>query len=452
MQSALNTPQLEYVLFHLNRHVNIDELKPYFKYGNAADTSWIQMPASENKIDLARHIPYADKRLPVLFPCSDNSSFFSIEDKKVIFHHDLLKACFYLLSGYQETQCDERDFAGRFPHKESIQNKLNINHLPLVNYYFKIIIEGLKSWGIANDIKVSERNLPHRGYFLLSHDIDRTHYYHWRETAYRWMQVLGLRKATYDKKRLKKAALDSLLPTLFPGYKTDPFWSFKAMRKMEKARGMVSAWYFLNRDGSAHDARYFFKDKAIRDMMLHLHHDGCEIGLHGSLKTAESEIAMHKAMTDLKAAFPATIYGIRQHFLKFKVPESYQIQAGAGLQYDTSVGFAEHEGFRNGYCHPFKPYDFENDRMIDIWEFPLTVMDGTLFYYRKYNYEQASDAMDTLLKEVKQFGGLFSLLWHNSFFDEYEFPGITQFYTSTLKQIADYDLKSVTGKQLLELL
>jgi len=38
-------------------------------------------------------------------------------------------------------------------------------------------------------------------------------------------------------------------------------------------------------------------------------------------------------------------YGCRQHFLKFEVPATWRIQEKAGFLYDTSLTFADHDGF-----------------------------------------------------------------------------------------------------------
>lgn len=449
MKDRLNNSQLQYVLFHIEQHIDLSPIKSLIAYSDKDDTNKIIFRTSDKEIDKTFFIIHDSKNLPVLFPLSEETSFYCIENNRLVFNHDILKAIFYLLSGYQEHNSPNKDFMERFPYEHSIQKELNITSEPVVNYYIAIISEALIKFAAQQNIQLKTKRLFETAGFLLSHDIDRVNYYHWRETVYRWMQILGLRKANYNKKRLFNAAIDSILPTIFPGYKPDPFRNFKTMRKMEKKYGMVSSWYFLNRDGSDHDARYYFKEKSIRDIMNFLYHENCEIGLHGSLKTSSSKEAMIKALNKLKASFNYEVPGTRQHYLKFSNPDTYRIQQQCGIKYDTTVGFAEHEGYRNSYCYPFHPYNFDNDTMMDIWEFPLIVMDGTLFYYREHNYESAMKSIENLLIETLKFGGIFTLLWHNSFFDEYEFPGITNFYNNLLKSIHNNGCESLTGADLL---
>jgi len=50
----------------------------------------------------------------------------------------------------------------------------------------------------------------------------------------------------------------------------------------------------------------------------------------------------------------------------------------AGLAYDSSLGFAETCGFRNGANFAFPPYDFEREGPCSFLEIPLAIMDGSL--------------------------------------------------------------------------
>ena len=118
--------------------------------------------------------------------------------------------------------------------------------------------------------------------------------------------------------------------------------------------------------------------------------------------------------------------------------------------YDTSLGYADREGFRNSYCLPFRPYNHQEDRMYDTWEIPLTVMDVTLFQYRKLKFDQALCSVRELLKEVNKFQGVFVLLWHNGQNDEFLMPGISQFYLDLLAAIAEREPENLQGPQIIE--
>jgi hypothetical protein len=88
--------------------------------------------------------------------------------------------------------------------------------------------------------------------------------------------------------------------------------------------------------------------------------------------------------------------------------------------------------------------------MMNIWEFPLTVMDATLLGYRSLNYDDMFQSFNKLITESKKFGGLLVMLWHNCNFDEIQNPGILDYYKNQLKSISSQKPVSMTGKELLK--
>ena len=45
---------------------------------------------------------------------------------------------------------------------------------------------------------------------------------------------------------------------------------------------------------------------------------------------------------------------------------------------DCTVGYADREGLRCGTCYEFKPFNFLTRKKLNIKEYPLTIMEGTL--------------------------------------------------------------------------
>ncbi|MCK5692283.1 MAG: hypothetical protein KAI08_05525, partial [Bacteroidales bacterium] len=176
---------------------------------------------------------------------------------------------------------------------------------------------------------------------------------------------------------------------------------------------------------------------------------GHEIGIHGTMQSYDKLQAMRRTVEHLRAVAPTAVTGIRQHYLRFKPNHTAQIQAEAGLSYDASLGFAEYDGFRNSYCWPHKFFDFNKQRAMDYWEIPLTLMDVSHFYHRKLSNEQSREAIEKLATEVVKFNGVFSLLWHNSFFNEAEFPGITEHYTGILDLFESLGMEGITGMEII---
>ena len=180
--------------------------------------------------------------------------------------------------------------------------------------------------------------------------------------------------------------------------------------------------------------------------------DKCEVGLHGTFQSTISADKMFKYFQQIKEVTKNNSPGIRQHFLRYAMPLTAIIQSKTGLLYDTTLGFPLHEGFRNSYCLPFKLYNFEKDEIINLWEIPLNVMDCTLLSFNKYTYAQAMDSVNMIIEEAQKFNGIFTLLWHNNFFDEIIYPGITDFYKDLLNNIKMKNPNCMLGNEIIKCL
>jgi hypothetical protein len=390
-------------------------------------------------------------RIPVLYPISKEADLFKIDGNgNLIFAHDFLKSAFYFLSGWQELQTVNRDFIGRYQHSDSIQNRLNCTTLPLVNYYFEAIVQGLEAYGMHHNKLIERKRLFSEFGFMLSHDVDRVAFYHTREILFKLKQYFGLAPRYYSKTLTMKLFFKGLAFKLNPFRKSDPWWNFDKMIEQEKRLGIRSAFYFLKQEHKNMDSRYQFSDVKIRKLIKNLLKDDFEVGLHGTIHSAKHESSMFNQIRELTKAVGHKPRGIRQHYLRFFHPYTFRLQVKAGLKYDTTLAFAEHEGYRNGYCYPFKPFDFERNEMIDIWEIPLTMMEVTVLNYRALGFDELQTSTNQLIIEARKFGGIFSLLWHNCRLDEYQYPGVTKFYNSLLESIVQNSPTCITGKKLVE--
>ncbi len=123
---------------------------------------------------------------------------------------------------------------------------------------------------------------------------------------------------------------------------------------------------------------------------------------------------------DLAARAGRPVTGIRYHYLRALYHETLPLLEQAGFTYDTTLAFAEHEGFRCGCSFPFRPYSLAEERPLELVELPLAVMDGTLQepHYRDLTAAEAEKAAAAVLARALRSGGAVSLLWHNNRFDQ----------------------------------
>jgi len=453
MDSYLSNNKIEYIIFHLNmtflitKEIRDDFL--FLKEKQIPDTkgSRIIFPMSGQKLEKGKIIVEND--IPVLFPVFDQKGFYHFEGNNLVFHHDLLKSSFYLLSGYQELEPEHLDSMGRFAHNLSIQSLLGLTHKPIVNYYFQVIAEGIKEYCNLNNIRYEKRNCFRNFCFFLTHDVDSVDTYTIYEVIYRFKQAFKLAKPSFPVWKSFRVAFLFLINYLNFLNRKNPHWDFPFLREVEKKNDFRSVFFFLPKNRLHHDAYYSFKEKRIKKLFDYINREACEIGLHGTVNSSESFAEMSKIYNLIEEYSPQSVYGIRQHRLLFNIKNTPGIFEQVGFLYDTSLCFAEHEGFRNSFCLPFKFYDHRNDRMLDTWEIPLVVMDATLFYYRNYSTNKAMAIIQKLLKEVMKFNGVFTLLWHNGFFDEQLYPGIKKFYLEVMEVIKEKQPENLLGHEII---
>ncbi len=456
MNRTLNDIELEYVWHHLALHLKgFHLIKPFIRTnGRPAGAPAIFMPLSDRPFS-AQSLLWIEEGVPLLFPLSESPQVWSFtREGHLLFHHDILKSAFYLLSGRGEwEQSEKQDGYGRFRYDCSIQKQLNIIDKPVVNYYFSLIIDALSVFARRQGIELECCRPFGKAGVMITHDVDRTDYYSWRSLVFRTLQWMGLKPKEDERRVHLKMALDVFRKMMGPASKrVDPYWSFDFFRDAERANGLTSTWYFLNRDGSPNDAPYRLEEARIKTVVTRLRKEGCEVGLHGSFLASEKADRLKDAIAYFKKSFGFVPVGVRQHFLKGRLPHLYYKEQEAGLKYDAGLGFSDREGFRNSYCWPFHPFDHDSQAMLPLWVVPMTWMDTTLLEHRKVSLQELPQISDKLMDEVIKFNGLLNILWHSCRTNEWLQPGIHHLYHHLCHSWARPDVKSLTGQEVLELM
>ncbi len=456
MIGTLTKNQIEYVWYHFSLMYTLDkEQKKYFHYITDSNTSsypkqkivFCLSKDSFNKGNIFYH-----RNVPILFPKKSNI-LCSHTEENLIFHHDILKSAFFLLSGYQEYNSHEKDHLNRFPFERSVQNELSIIKIPVVNYYFEIIANEINRFFKRRRLKKCEKtNLFPSFVFQLSHDIDRVDYYTVNFLLFNLKSFFRQKKTTFQEIPNVPFLIKISKEILKFSKKENPYWDFEFLLNTEEQFHIKSNYYFLPKRERNIDASYSLREKRIVSLIKEIVNKGHEISLHGTVRSSEDKKALMEDIHQLKNIVKSRIYGIRHHRLSFSIPHTAILHQGTELSYDNTLLFASHEGFRNSFCLPFKLFDFDNDTIIDHWLVPLNVMDSTLFDYRKLNFVEAHRSVMELVEQVQKFNGVFSLLWHNGYFDETrKKPGLRKFYLEILSSVIKREPISLTGKELIDM-
>lgn len=195
--------------------------------------------------------------------------------------------------------------------------------------------------------------------------------------------------------------------------KKSPYINFRQIMELEDKYDVKSSFYFIAAKEDLRRFRYNVED--IADEVRFISDNGWEVGLHGGYYSYNSLEEIKKEKSRLEDVLGKEICGYRNHYLRFKTPNTWALLASAGFKYDTTFGYNDMVGFRNGMCHPFKPFNLNTNQEIAILEIPLIIMDGTLFSLVD-SFDDAWNIVKNIIDTVEKYNGVVTLLWHNNVF------------------------------------
>lgn len=218
---------------------------------------------------------------------------------------------------------------------------------------------------------------------------------------------------------------------------------FATILEIEARHGFRSTFFILHDPyWSRNGPRYRLTCPEIRRIADIVRGAGCEIGLHGGVLRLNQADGYRESREALRDALGVEAVGIRNHLLHFSGADTWAAQEAAGFRYDSTFGFADRLGPRDGRIAPFVPVG------RSILELPLTVMDVTLFRNLGLQGEAALDAAWQAIEPVAQAGGLVSLLWHNNYFNEPEYRDWQWTYEQLLARLAALKPWCATGAEI----
>lgn len=162
----------------------------------------------------------------------------------------------------------------------------------------------------------------------------------------------------------------------------------------------------------------------MRDLLRRIHRRGHEIGLHPSYSTFRDAAALKGEADRLKRVcalegIEQDQWGGRMHYLRWEQPTTMRSWNDAGMSYDSTLGYADHAGFRCGTCHEYPAYDVQQQEQLNLRIRPLIAMECSVIdeaYMGLGDGQEAEEVFLNLKEACRQVKGDFNLLWHNSYF------------------------------------
>ncbi len=329
----------------------------------------------------------------------------TLQNGEVMFD-DYVASAYLCLSGHEEIVRPHLDEHQRHNGRSSFLFRGGVLERPLVEDYAAQFVEAFARLGLVIPPRPAWPN-GSRMALCLTCDVDQPTRNTWKSVAKAALHRFPL----FEDSGAQPSPM-SYIP------KKDMLDPYLELERFSRRGGIPdSAWtfFFLSGKRSKLDPYDLKEHLDLPYLARSLDEKGNEIALHAPYDCWRDPLSYVQAMDDFESATGGIRpVGVRQHYLRFRVPLTWNAQAGAKLQYDASAGFACCEGFRFGTALPFRAFDEDSKKTLDLWVIPLTVMDVTLRAYRKYTPQVAGERMRKLAKETERVGGVVTFLWHNS--------------------------------------
>ena len=359
--------------------------------------------------------------LPILFGKLDqDGQIWSRSPNEILITVDIFGSAFYLLTRYEEVVIRGSDAFERFPASASLALAEGFLDRPLVDEYVDLLWQAMRwLWPGLSRRKTSF-------HLRLTHDVDRP----WAALGQNLQSVVHAVSGDLVRRRdpaLAARRIRSVLDARSGRVDRDPFNTFGLLMDTSERYGLQSTFYFMTgATDPRFDGSYEIGDPHVMRLLMEVNGRGHEVGLHASYNTFRSPEQMRAEFDSLKATcaqagFEQDAWGVRQHYLRFDARETWRHQAAAGLNHDSTLGFADANGFRAGTCRDYPVFDLLEHTKLALRERSLTVMDITINEYLALDYDEAAASVQGLVAECRRHNGDAVLLYHNS-----SLPGAVQ--------------------------
>lgn len=397
-----------YIIYGSQRELSMIENSIYIPYSNFQNQDerylFLECMVDNNQMD---NIPILD------YTISNNNINIYKKGNSILFNFDIIWNIFFHISLFREYEYEKKEGdLGSYFYKLKVPKEVIM--IPVVNYMFAIMDNQITK--LVRCVK--KRQDARQFEILMTHDIDaikKTLLIRTKQAVFLGLNILHNIKRNnfgtmgYDFKKLLNMLFHSenylmvdniIIENTKVKLKTIFFLYSKKKFHLTNMR-----YYIFN-------PQYSLKEIKKSNIIQLMKEKNCQIGLHGSYESF-NQYASYVAEKELLEDKVGDVTWNRNHWLKFSVNSTFDILEKAGIKYDSTIGFNDQIGFRAGLCTPYYPYDFKNQKAFNVIEYPMNIMDSTLFNYMKFNDEHALIECEIIKKLVKRFEGVLVLNWHN---------------------------------------
>ncbi|MCX7955410.1 MAG: polysaccharide deacetylase family protein [Bacteroidales bacterium] len=310
---------------------------------------------------------------------------------------DIFASVFWLISRYEEYNYTNYDEHGRFKYINSLLYKANVLNVPLVDIWLnnlKKIIELKFNVKIENNKKFK---------FISTLDIDNLYAFKGKN----FIRIIGtcFKYFYKDKINFFKEYLKYLKS------KKDPFDLYNEILNLHYTVKIVPIFFVLTiTKKTKYDRNITCTNKYFIEKIKEIA-EKAEIALHSSYYSCKDNKLISEKES-IENIIKTKVTKNRFHYLKFKLPDSYEELIQCGINEDFSMGYSNIDGFRAGTCTPFYFFNLKKNKPSSLLVHPFVFMDRFLINY--FNKEERIFSLaNYYLNCTKKYNGEFVLLWHN---------------------------------------
>lgn len=337
------------------------------------------------------------KSLPVIYGEG------SLEDthQAYVLHADIIASTYFMLSRWEEIVDDQKDEHGRSTATASLAFRYRFLDRPVVNEYADLLWSLLVKAGL----KGKRKRFTYSP--VVTHDMDQP--YQWPDW-FTSLKHLGGDLLKRRDARMFGKNFGSLIRTRFYG-QPDPFDRHQYMLDLAARYGLKAYFNFIISRSSKYDEALSIHDPRLASLIRTMEDAGHFIGFHPGYNSCLEPEAFNQELVVLQNLVRQKIRSGRQHFLRFRVPFTWRLWDQAGMDWESSMAYSDHPGFRCGTCYTFTVFDCLERKKLNLREKPLLLMDATLVFYQK---KPVTAELTQLKDQCKKHGGEWVTLWHNN--------------------------------------
>ena len=355
--------------------------------------------------------------------------FFRVDMQSVV-PFDLFASAFYLLSRYDEVLTTQTDAHGRIRARDTTMMKYKMADSPVVDVYAYTVKRYLRDRYPA--LVFRQRNFRYH----CTVDVDMAFKYvgksFFRQIGGFFRSLMNLNFNEIDEARQVRN-----------GLLHDPYNTFGYISEVAERYAFPLSYFWLLGEYSGYDKNIPVSNPEFRKK-IHQISSRYDSHIHLSYRASKQEGRIPQEIKLLEDIIGKPVRKNRFHYLRFRLPESYQQLLKYKIQEDYSMGYSTQVGFRAGTCTPFYYFDLSKNEVTRLKVVPFAYMDAAMQYHIKYLPDQALRKMMKMVDAVREVDGPLCVVWHNNSLSE---EVIWKGWRRVFEESSEYAMRYVVQKQ-----